>query len=163
MKNYICIGETKIEISCETAENLKKQFGEKPREIRHGDYGYWKNGLPYMAIKRDDKQLHEWACDEHLVTAKGNWNFGMDDKFTPFGNIFDDLKRLSEDLEFTESICSNGYHAHARLDKDGTIYLYSGWDNKGDDKGYAHLEDVITFHQKLGQLIATAKRRKKDC
>lgn len=102
MKNYICIGDKKIPISCETAENLKKEFAkEEGPEIRYGDYG---EGFT-------------------IITHHG-------------GTLRAEIDE-THDIRFTLPVTH---------------------------QATANIKESQDFHQKLGQLISTALRRKaKDC
>ncbi len=69
--------------------------------------------------------------------------------------IFDDLKRNSEDLTEFEIKSLNGLCniVEMAIDNDGDIKTI--W-----DCDYLEQEQAVDFHQKLGQLISTARRRK---
>ncbi len=116
---------------------------DKP-ELRQGDYGYMQ-GVPRLfsfdyrgelrtAISKTDK--HPFDISPLL-------------EYTILGNIFDDLKRNSEDLiEFyVDGKFANifaGRILGGRINIAGKHLLF---------------DEAVDFHQKLGQLIATAKRR----
>ena len=70
------------EISTETFENLKSP---KP-ELRHGDYGYNKEGD--IRLQANGKT---WGCIGNTPTNLGS-------PLIPIGNIFDDLERNKVDL-----------------------------------------------------------------
>ncbi len=158
MKNYICIDGTKIEISCETAENLKKQFvkEEKP-ELRHGDYGYYHGykSDPVIFVKkkaRNDELI--------IVNTEGVCDFSLTDynkkESIILGNIFDDLKQNAEDLKEFEV----GYKDKSNDSKVKFVLLKDGIQMKvGHEYFTTALKQFEKLHQKLGQLIASAKRR----
>lgn len=77
---------------------------------------------------------------------------------TKLGNIFDDLKRNSEDLREFEVIPS-GCDRHGFAAKLGCSCILMG---EIGDPWFFCIDEAIEVHQKLGQLIATAKRKQKN-
>lgn len=167
MDNYICIDGDKIPISQETAGNLKERFG-KP-EIRHGDYGYRRQGgtgkvctnEPRVFIKLDGsiKGFDETGC-----CTQQDANEDTASSYKIFGNVFDLIKEKDcegEDLEKFEWDCCK-----IKLTPYGRIELHCAISTtfllKGSPCSYS-ISNAQKIHEKLGQIIATAKRKKKDC
>lgn len=134
---------------------------DKP-ELRHGDYGYG-------AIAGDAFIVNGNYLNAEMLTVynrplfqnpkDGHWH-----RILPLGNIFDDLASLAEPLEEFEVRDGNAYHLVMKLLLEGrmkdTIYvqlLSSG----GSTKEYFHMDigRATKIHRKLGQLLATAKRK----
>jgi hypothetical protein len=83
MKNYIQLGKDKINISDETAENLRKQFAEPKREIRKGDCFLTEHGQPQIISR-----IYYRGTVEAIMS--GSW--GVDwirDQWIFLFNIFD--------------------------------------------------------------------------
>ncbi len=135
-------------------EKAKERKTEKKKcepELRHGDYGVWSFGpRRFIAIKTNGC-LHWFHADG---TDCGPVNYKNLHDFTKFGNIFDDLKRNSKDLEQFEVYAYGHSNCvfKATLEDSGNIIIDS------DNWNYL-LEDVVEIHQQLGQIIATAKRQ----
>ncbi len=144
------------------ADVLEKEKAKEKKkcepELRHGDYGisFGKNQksiqFPMLAFKRDmsDGPLRVAHRD-----GSGDWQKADGcDGITWLGNIFDDLKRNSEDLREFE-VCAHGNSNcvfKATLEGSDNIVIDS------DNWNYP-LEDVVKIHQQLGQIIAFAKRQ----
>ena len=140
-------------------DGLQKEL-EKPK-LRHGDYGYDFEGDPCMSL-----QLHNGAgCTLHRSCAGKKYAYTcktLNACYVPkvvLGNIFDDLERNSKDLEEFRitDFEDDAYRARwngSYLDIETTRGLLC-------DRQHMHLalDGMVEFHQKLGQLIATAKRR----
>jgi len=138
----------------------KKLFAEleKPK-LRHGDYGIDVSGHSSLVVRQDasgvlraggSSGFYEHITIESLTESKPD---------VILGNIFDDLKRNSEDLRsFTVQNCTD------------SLYAYIGTDVGGKNKGVQidlssncllySLEDATKIHQKLGQMLATIRRDK---
>lgn len=166
MKNYICIDGVKTKISCETAENFKEQFDKKEKvELRHGDYGYDEDGgcLLIESSKPVNSNCQFIARDEReelcgsIIGGKH-----ISRKFAPIGNIFDDLKHNAKNLrEFEVSGLYDGV--------DGKTFRCNYNPTNGElwmiiqsSSSYFPLDKAQEIQQKLGQVIATAKRHQKD-
>ena len=116
----------------EERERLQDEFSElQELKLRQGDYGYYSGGgkFPLLLVK--------------------------------LGNIFDDFKRNSEDLEvFTVKTYRRnlGLSVGLTINPKDAVYFNIG---TGPTFVCTHLEldKAIELHQKLGQLIATAKRK----
>ncbi len=119
---------------------------DKPSGPRHGDYGYDHDGAACLRMLSCYKK--------QFVVANKDTTFGNDSGVVAvpkpvLGNIFDDLKRDSEDLE---EFCTDVHRyffnfvdfSHA------PIHIAGNWHT---------INEAIKHHQKLGQLIATARRR----
>jgi len=145
-------------------DGLQKEL-EKPK-LRHGDYGYDFEGDPCMSL-----QLHNGAgCTLHRSCAGKKYAYTcktLNACYVPkvvLGNIFDDLERNSKDLEKFE-VKSTHFHGKfkrklefimVRPHETGCVNIYG---ENSKDYGTFEREDIIEIYQKLGQLIATAKRR----
>lgn len=156
------IAETMIADAKTMAEEGQAKLDEldKP-ELRHGDYGisYGKEhnsiSFPMLAFQRDTS-----GCPLRIAhkDGSGGWQEADgDDDITWLGNIFDDLKRNSVDLKEFEIGYKDG-------DKNPRIKCRlgdSGIQLTIDNTYFtANISPFQKFHQKLGQLICTAKRQK---
>lgn len=158
MKNFIQLNDKKIEISDETAKNLDKQFGEKPKpELRHGDYGYDREGIELLIAKPNyDESLLSFDVNASHCGIILN-GIHATRTFTKLGNIFDDLKRNSEDLEEFE--INDSYY-------DKCYFQITGHNKKicfnliqAGNHPHFTLDQLDEIIQKLSQLRATAKRK----
>lgn len=120
---------------------------------RHGWYGTNKYGDFRFVIKKEGNGLAIGGsirlgfCCETLEDLQREG--------TEFGNFVDDLKLNSEDLkdfEVKPRICKNNGFS-AKIDDTDTIAI-----GNIDNYWYYSLAEAIEIYQKLGQLIATAKR-----
>ncbi len=140
------------------AEKLLKELAEidEPK-LRHGDYGIDERGENLLIVKSEygESPLSFNMNADHCGVICNGKHSTRD--FTKLGNIFDDLKRNSEDLEATGDIYNKDHNAHAcaNINPDGTIYMWA------DNRSSYELDVAIKFHQKLEQLICTAKRKQK--
>ncbi len=141
-------------------ESKKSCKCSKPK-LRHGDYGY-DNGVdmaPFICIDNDVF----WLRNNRLVSRKSNYTrdrFIFDENLTTItGNLTDDLKRNSEDLERFE--VTGQYDDN----KGKTFQVHGGnqnrhiWFHINTGSGFFEIDEAIEFHQKLGQVINTEKRR----
>ena len=114
-------------------------------KLRHGDY----NIRRYLMVKAD-KNLRLFWCDNNGVCHGDN-------DITPDGNIFDDLERNSEDLEKfkVDALCFSfkGILSTSSASSRINMCTQGAWMN---------MEIAEEIHQKLGQLIATAKRKQNE-
>ena len=123
---------------------------EKPKDLRHGDYGCSKHGvLPWIIINGSRIWLEGDCCKSGLPDPafKGEYK----------GNLADDLKRNSEDLEeFKIDCCCFSFKA---------VLGRSGHIDISTQGAWMGIKTAQEIHQKLGQVITTALRReaKKDC
>ena len=127
------------------AERVRLEGLLKP-ELRHLDYGYCDTDRPFIMVQSKIRNKLEYANRYGLVQYGSNMV-----NPTIVGNLDDDLKRNSEDLEEFSVDGVYRFSVKKRMD--------SGWVVNCDQQ-WLDLEDVIVLHQKLGQLIATQKRRK---
>ncbi len=137
-------------------EPKKEPCKEEKPELRHGDYGFSDENHPRLYLTDKGKPIHVQADDTFLGADK--WFAGkMDEGGIVLGNIFDDLKRNAEDLRGFE--IANGT-------KEGSLkitpWLGSCFEWKIETPSRYTMgwttKELIEIHQKLGQLIATAKR-----
>ena len=137
---------------------------EKPKELRHGDYGY-RDNKPVIMFKGNDystvEQGKHFQAGADMVFS--NSMESHTGGYAKLGNIFDDLERNSKDLEEFEyelggvSMC---IRLHGKGISWGRTLAF------GAQMQEPNIEKVIKYHQKLGQLIAYAKRqeaKKDDC
>lgn len=155
MRNFIHLEDgTEIEISKETAENVRKSQ-EKP-EKRHGNYGY---------DFRDEPCVRIYLPIQHgpLTVADKQRTYGSDVGVVAvpkviLGNIFDELEAMKEDKSYFEV-----------SDKDGTLAIHAGLNGCWIEivTNVKHQRFTLKQTEKLSlglrHLIATAKRRKADC
>ena len=122
---------------------------DKPK-LRHGDYGKSSDFWIYISGKM--LWTHEGS--------EGCWVRKSTAIETRLGNVFDDLKAMSEDLEeFTVGHYQCGAGIKVEILSD--IHLWVSTEENGSNLGYTILsiDETAKFHRKLGQLIATAKRK----
>ena len=116
---------------------------------RHGDYGYDYDRKPCLRI-------YGHCPDYQFTVANRTTTFGNDSGSAAvpkiiLGNIFDDLERNSEYLkEFKTDI--HTYKFDFEKVSHAPIYIAGNWHT---------MAEAEEHHQKLGQLIATAKRKAK--
>lgn len=131
---------------------------DKPK-YRFGDYGTAKlnrNDQTIYIINGGDKSmpltLLPWMSDNEMYYAAEFADIHI------VGNYIDDLKRNEVDLEGFEvtAKCAHDTEGFSAF-IDGVVSINIG--NIGDIWSYS-LDQAIEIHQKLGQLIATYKRRK---
>lgn len=120
---------------------------EKP-ELRHGDFGISKAGLPWLAVQTmtDRVKVEVFWWDSADPSHLSNNDF-VDSRF---GNIFDLMKDWGEDLEeFT--------YAGVHFEMKGRVLEISIHDELMTITG---LESQIEAWRNLGQMIMTLKRNK---
>ena len=145
----------------EESDNIQLQLAEidKPK-LRHGDYGYDKH-TSYAG------QEDEAFPEPFFINADREYSYPLNEynrnnknrKPVVLGNIFDDLKRNSEDLtEF--DICNQGGN-DLRIKHVKEVGRYKDGIEFSIHKhtSTANIDQAIKIHQKLGQIISTAKRR----
>ena len=124
-------------------EKLQDELVELNKtKIKHWDYGFTKIcSEPRLCV--DEDMLNESG------QAMGFARYSHD--YVIIGNIFDDLKRNNEDLEeFKADV--HTYKFNFKECPHAPIYIAGNWHP---------MHEAVEIHQKLGQLIATAKRRAK--
>ena len=131
----------------ETAETKLKAL-DKP-ELRHGDYGYDRNGRPCLRIYRNVKINGFVVADKEMTFGNDAGSHAVPKII--IGNIYDDLERNQKDLEeFMTDV--NKYYFDFENFIHAPIHIAGNWHT---------IKEAVTHHQKLGQLIATAKRKAK--
>ncbi len=118
-------------------------------KLRHGDYGHWVDNpnLQYVITKDKAGQLYyEWdeSTNGHKTEVFDEQNFVL------LGNIFDDSKRNSEDLEEFE-------HDNTKLsiDSDGYLRIEMA---EYETRDLWHINDPKLVAQKILQMVATKER-----
>ncbi len=137
---------------------------DKPK-LRHGDYGYGEAKWPRLTLKADSDKMFS-AGNNCCEAEKDEY---QNHPTIILGNIFDDLKRNSEDLEEFEvksKRTSGKFRAKLQsVDKYGATQPLGATPELimwlETECGHVSIEEAAEIHQKLGQLIATAKRRAK--
>ncbi len=122
---------------------------DKPK-FRHGDYGFLKDKAIFWVFLNgkmsfSDGDSYISGCSTELWTQRR------------LGNIFDDLQRNSEDLKEFEMKFDGGGWIKIRIDKVKPYLRIESW----IDFATATLDEATEYHQKLGQVIAFAKRKQK--
>lgn len=127
-------------------------------ELRHGDYGWYEDEL--SPEKKSSFVIYGFDGSDVLVrfnNRAGTTRMGkvyFQQKSSTLGNIFDDLKDMSEDLEEFE-VEDKGHDGMAvRYDREHIKFIASG-----GQRIYLSYKKAEDFHRKLGQVIATARRR----
>jgi len=131
-------------VNLEITTISKKIEAEKKPELRHGDYGYDKDGGFRIMISHDFKLYT--AGDGCLHDA----NLGCYDLVVVLGNIFDDLKAMQEDVdefevkqtEFGDGVISVG----TTKDKTNLIHI------EASGIIYLTADQIADFRIKLGQI-----------
>ncbi len=127
-------------------------------ELRHGDYGTECDGAQWAVLYRN-VQLEVFGNNSGSgITTTNTWPTST----RKLGNIFDDLKRNSEDLEeFSMNVRFGERIQVCAWNKKITIHFINK-DNPSihDDREF-NIDEATEIHQKLGQLLATAKRKQK--
>ena len=123
---------------------------DKP-ELRHGDYGINSLGCGSIVIGNGIGAVdhREDGISYNLGKSQNGKYLRVGDSC--LGNIFDDLKRNSEDL--MEYYVHHPARFLIRLEKDKINFLM--YSTEVD----ISIKQATELHQKLGQLIATAKRK----
>ncbi len=145
---------SRVILEASLAESKAKLAELDKPELRHGDYGFDKDDDGCMVLQLHDGDSGKTLHESHAGSRYAYVNEPKGDAFVPkvkLGNIFDDLKALAEPLEEFQ-ICNikfgltdaNGKLLEIRID--GEMWWLSE-------------RDTINLHQKLGRLIATAKRK----
>ena len=129
---------------------------EKPK-LRHGDFGYDKDGEVCLALYAQGAKVMRRASDTYLY----EWEVSHPTNYKVvdiLGNIFDLLKEWSEDLEeFDNELYASGIKIDGKYIK---IYACTGGNcTKKDESCLWNLEAIEKFWHKLGQIIATLKRK----
>ncbi len=140
-----------IQTSDTEIERLESQLKALDKAtLGHLDYGYDKDGDPFVMVQSNVRHKLEHANEYGLVQDSNI--LGP----TVLGNSTADLKRNSKDLERFEVKAANvesGFVAE--------IVEYGERINIGTsyETWNFYLPEAVTIHQKLGQLIATLRRR----
>ena len=127
---------------------------DKP-ELRHGDYGYHRtSGNPYLHIDGATSGTYLVAPEGGypLCRSNGEYQFAI-------GNIFDDLKRNSKDLEEFEERDMK-WRVNGRFIEVDIPY-YNKCDEadcSGNINYIFNIKEMVSHHQRIGQLIAFAQR-----
>ncbi|KKM61562.1 hypothetical protein LCGC14_1530540 [marine sediment metagenome] len=145
--NFVAFQEAEAEV-CKYIKKIIKQEEAKEckckkPELRHGDYG---------VDCQNNGRIALFYCSQSNTNRDDYTQIGIrgDEAFDCIGNIFDDLKRNSENLRaFTHDRTSY------KLLPDGRIQT------RHDGRDGWMLNSPKETYQKLGQLIATVERRKK--
>lgn len=135
---------------------LKLKEFEEPKD-RLGDYGYWLSNYgnePRLATKkkRGGAELYLINTDGHLCSLIFYTNIHV-----KTGNIFDDLKRNSEDLEEFEVSDEAGILAFGAFRQyDNSCAFLKIVENS---EGYFTSDQLIGIGQQLIQMAHTIKRK----
>jgi len=154
--------KARLRVIKKEADELQRMIDapEKPK-LRHGDYGLWpvaktpfivnahqrdRHGAAILDLLWPDGDLsNSWACEDPRL-----------ERAPILGNIFDDLERNQKNLtEF--SVCSGSGWSPitAKLDSWGHILFTIC----GMNSSMTTIAKAQEFYQKLGQMIATMKRK----
>ena len=123
-------------------------------ELRHGDYGYGKNGYPCMEINHypsgEIRDVSDLRMYDYNMRSSEDGAFKVK---TKLGNIFDDLERNAKDLdEFKVNAFAVRSGFVAKITS-GAVRIGTSYDVWSFD-----LNSATEIHQKLGQLLATWRR-----
>jgi len=142
-------------------KRLEKELEKSKRlKLRHGECGM--DGSQKW-LKLGDKVI--WAHRDDKLEVSGHPDCFFEDVgiFAIRGNIkdyFDDLKRNAEDLETFRKRLWGGntlrLDMRVELANSGVAFWVE------NEVATASLEEAVEIHQKLGQMIATIKRRKNE-
>ncbi len=138
---------------------------DKPA-IKNWDYGFNGDGKPRLFVRSTGEVR---ALDEMLETVNYNPNIDrdthIDNTYTIFGNLADDLKAMQCTLEEFEVEDDISYKTKLKFeiadDYDDTRRIMIDATQEGRKCSFVGtIAQAQEIHQKLGCLIATAKRRK---
>ena len=142
---------------CERGKMYGKATKKEPKKekvkLRHGDYGY-EGGLSRILLEAMSGSKFSagiGCCMPQEGSAIGNPTIIL-------GNIFDDLKRNSEDLREFKMRTYHGGTLVAEIDGGNDIAFTLPITSQAS----ANIKEATEYHQKLGQLIATAKRQETE-
>ncbi len=150
--------EAAAEVCKFIADVLEKEKAKEKKkcepELQHGDVRLWGIGdyLQEFIVDLSDDGINCLWANGDLRNKKSEREIRLNSIF--LCNIFDDLKRNSEDLREFE-VCAHGNSNcvfKATLEGSDNIVIDS------DNWNYP-LKDVVKIHQQLGQIIAFAKRQ----
>jgi len=157
------IDQTNRDIASLEANRAELEKGLVEPKLRHGDEYVDDRGEVYYALYI--KNAYRTLGGENPLVAV-NWdgvscgNISSGNKKPTGRNIFDDLKRNSEDL--VEFVVKNGKTTPVSCINfaDGIRISQPACVSSNLDRIiFNQLEHVVEFHQKLGQWIATKKRK----
>ena len=152
--------EKQIEDHQKVVDEAKQRLADldKP-QLRHGDYGYDEDGDPRITLTEWEAGRFTFAGDYSLV--KRDLKSELTVKYKT-GNIFDDLKRNSNDL--TEFYGSGQYDKSAKMDKTFSCSINgydSVWMRINTGSSLFTIEEFKKICQQSNQLLATLERKGK--
>jgi hypothetical protein len=135
----------------ENIDWLEKKLAEaeKPK-LRHGDW--WMKGDSLHIYMKEHHGRDFVAIGDCILTKIGS-SYGGE---PILGNIIDDLKRNAEDLEKFD-VYGGGTRLFIRLQDNDIVFDIGGFTST-----MHKINKATEIHQKLGQLIATAKRKQHE-
>lgn len=154
-ENLIKEHERSIKWLTKFKESLQAQLEAEKPKLRHGDYGITKEGHPRIA-------LWQWTHSDTQGGRRRDYSqlgiMGEEKEFEVFGNIFDDLADMAEDLEEFELDYIDGEdcmpHTEAKITSDGKIeFRFLSATSKYE------LTQFKRLHRLSGRLLATAIRK----
>jgi hypothetical protein len=134
---------------------------EKPK-LRHGDFGFGNENWPRLTLEGyagEEMSAGKQSC-ERMDCTKHNYPDPV------LGNIFDLLKEWSKDLGEFEKVDVKCKNRKVLIEKSAHHIAHTFiavTDNDGDRGNGAHLSlsELENLWHKLGQMIATLKRKSK--
>ena len=130
---------------------------DKPKlELKHLDYGYAfgdKDDFRFFVRERSSKFIAYDKNGRALNLDVLNTSCWQNERYTITGNlkdIFDDLKRNSEDLE-EFNLDVHRYYFNFKDFSHAPIHIAGNWHT---------MDEAVKFHQDFGQFLAYAKRQK---
>ena len=145
----------------EAESKLAELEVESKPPLRDGNYGIGSDGRPSIFL--DPSQWPQ--IDDPVVFHVGrHWNYAGECKgeMDTLGNIFDDIERRGEDLEEFNIKNQGGNDLSVRRVRKFGMYrngIEFAINNNYGQVSTASINQAIEIHQKLGQIIATAKRK----
>jgi len=134
--------------------NTKLEALKKPK-LKHGDYGYNTRGSYFVLLSIESGPLQPFDLSAIYANGETDGSCYVDypgNEYTILGNIFEDLKRNSEDLTEFEQMDCDGDVANFSVNED-EIYI----DFIKCSQRFC-LPEAEEFYQKFGQMLATLKR-----
>jgi len=160
LKYKIKVHEGAIALSTDTLVSLRAELAEaeKPK-LGHGDFGVTTKERPcggsFVAIRDSQRSRGLEPYFKDGLSDGSNYTKNNPDDYTILGNIFDLLKEWSEDLDEFEI-----------QSKNCTKLIIKTFGEEGIQVDISHytatlrtLSEAEEFWHKLGQLIATLKRK----
>jgi hypothetical protein len=133
------------------------EFQPKDEKLRHGDcFGDELVQIIVLKVLNKSDEWKLWHKDGSSTHRSESGALSHIGKLPYLGNHFTDIEAMSKDLREFEENCFK-----AKIGHDGNIQIHVTTNPKekfSDDYCIYSIPELTKIHQKLGQMIATAKR-----